>query len=78
MDVKGRLRDDNDFEVLRVRTAMAQARQIVLALTSDKIGAGGLVKLCELQEIDMIVSNDQLPDAIVELADQNDVDIISV
>jgi len=78
MDVKGRLRDDNEFEVLRVRTAMAQARQIVLALTSDKIGSGGLVKLCELQEIDMIVSNDQLPDAIVELADQNDVDIISV
>lgn len=78
MDMEGRLRDDDEFEVLRVRTAMAQARQIILALTTDKIGTDGLVKLCDICEIDVIVTNDRLPPPIEALATEGNVEILSV
>lgn len=78
LDLEGHLRDDDDFEVQRVRTAMAQTRKIVLALTSSKIGTGGLVKLCTLNEIDMIVTNDRLPPPLGALAAQSEVDILSL
>ncbi|MFX0543811.1 DeoR/GlpR family DNA-binding transcription regulator [Roseovarius sp. S4756] len=78
LDMQGHLRDDDAFEVQRVRTAMAQARQIVLALTSNKIGNGGLVKLCDLHEIDIVVTDDRLPSPLSTLAAQQDVDIVSL
>lgn len=78
MDMEGRLRDDDEFEVLRVRTAMAHARQIVLALTTSKIGTDGLVKLCDLGEIDVIVTNDRLPPPIEALAIESNVEILSL
>ncbi|WP_113912871.1 DeoR/GlpR family DNA-binding transcription regulator [Roseovarius dicentrarchi] len=76
MDMQGCLRDDDDFEVQRVRIAMAQSRKIVLALTSNKIGTGGLVKLCDLREIDILVTNDQLPPPLCDLVIQTDIDIV--
>lgn len=78
MDMEGRLRDDDQFEVLRARTAMAQARKVILALTSDKIGTEGLVKLCDLREIDTVVTNDRLPPSIEALAAENDVEILTI
>ncbi|WP_108483371.1 DeoR/GlpR family DNA-binding transcription regulator [Oceaniglobus ichthyenteri] len=78
IDMHGTLRDDDEFEVLRVRTAMAHARQILLALTTDKIGTGGLVKLCDLGEIDVVVTNDQLPSPILSIAMENNVEVIPV
>lgn len=78
MDMAGRLRDDDEFEVLRVRTAMAQARKIVLALTTSKIGAEGLVKLCDLHEVDTVVTNGELPAPIQAIAAENNVEILSL
>lgn len=78
MDMQGRLRDDDDFEVQRVRAAMAQARKIVLALTSNKIGTGGLVKLCDLHEVDIIVTDDRLPSPLSTLVSENDVNVVSL
>ncbi|PVA11082.1 glycerol-3-phosphate transcriptional regulator protein [Pelagivirga sediminicola] len=77
MDLQGCLRDDDDFEVQRVRTAMEQACNIVLALTSNKIGSDGLVKLCDLREIDIIVTNDRLPPPLSALATESDVKVVS-
>lgn len=78
LDMEGRLRDDDEFEVLRVRTAMAQARRTILALTSDKIGTEGLVTLCDLRDIDTVVTNDRLPAMIRELAAQGGVKVLSL
>ncbi len=78
IDMQGRLRDDDEFEVLRVRTAIAHARKTLLALTTDKIGTGGLVKLCDLSEIDVVVANDELPDPLRNLVLAKDVELVSL
>lgn len=78
IDMQGRLRDDDEFEVLRVRTAIAHARQTLLALTTDKIGTGGLVKLCDLSEIDVVVANDELPEPLRDLVLAKDVELVSL
>lgn len=68
LDHAGHLGDDDAFEVSRVRIAMAQARQTVLALTSDKFGVTGLVDLADLSEVDSVVVKAPPSEALTAMA----------
>lgn len=75
-DVSGRMTDDDAFEVARVRAAMAQARECILALTTEKIGVTALMKLGDFCEIDHAVVDGSSNDVLSALSAEHDVNLI--
>lgn len=77
LDQKGRLSDDDVFEVNRVRAAMEKANETILALTSDKIGVTALVSLANLDEISSIVTDKEPSSLLKRLAEENEAILIA-
>ncbi|MCT4555513.1 MAG: DeoR/GlpR family DNA-binding transcription regulator [Pelagimonas sp.] len=76
LDHKGRLSDDDAFEVNRVRAAMGKAQETILALTSDKIGVSALVNLANFDEISCAVVEREPNPVLEQLAQRNDVRLV--
>jgi DeoR/GlpR family transcriptional regulator of sugar metabolism len=60
---EGQLYNQNLLLVQAERRMMAQAQQVVLLADSGKFGQQALVRLCELKEIDVVVSDAKLAES---------------
>lgn len=68
LDEEGDLCDDDQGEVEAVQSAMRQARKVLLAIDSSKFGHRGHVRLGSLNDVDLLVSDADLPDPIAAVA----------
>ncbi|HTW94053.1 MAG TPA: DeoR/GlpR family DNA-binding transcription regulator [Tepidisphaeraceae bacterium] len=58
------------------RRMMEQAQQIILLADHDKFGQQALVRLCDLNEVDIVVSDSKLPEAEQEAVRQAGCELI--
>ena len=52
----------NSEEAILKRTAIQQAEQVIVLMDSQKIGIKGTYSVCGLDDIDILVSDDHLPE----------------
>lgn len=67
IDDEGDIGDDDYAEVAAVRAAMLQANRVILAIDSSKFGRRALVRLGNLNEVDIIVSDASPTDKLLKL-----------
>lgn len=63
-------------EALLKQTAMRQSRQTIVLMDSSKIGAVSSFNICSLKDVDIIVSDDLLPEEFVLECRKNNVTIL--
>lgn len=56
----------NNEEALLKQTAIRQAEQTIVLMDSSKVGMRSTFRICGLEEIDIVVSDDALPEAFLE------------
>lgn len=76
LDEHGSLTDDDAFEVRCVKAAMRNAKQTILALTTEKIGIRALMTLAEFDKIHHVVVDGASHPLIENLAEKNNVGVI--
>lgn len=67
IDDEGDIGDDDYAEVAAVRAAMLQAGRVILAIDSSKFGRRALVRLGNLHEVDIIVSDASPTDKLLKV-----------
>lgn len=55
-----------DEEAVLKKTVMRQAEQVILLMDSSKIGVKNTYSFCELSDVDIIISDDNLPEEFLE------------
>ena len=55
----------SDEEAILKQTAIRQAEQVIVLMDSSKVGTRSTFRICGLSEIDVLVSDDNLPEAFL-------------
>ena len=55
-----------DEEAVLKKTVMRQAEQVIVLMDSSKIGVKNTYCFCELSDVDIIISDDNLPEEFLE------------
>ncbi len=66
----------NSEEAILKRTAISQAEQVIVLMDSSKVGVKGTYSICGLEQIDIIVSDGQLPEDFLMECSKNHVTVL--
>lgn len=65
-----------DEEAVLKKTVMQQAEQVILLMDSSKIGVKSTYTFCNLSDVDIVISNDSLPEEFLEECEKCGVQVI--
>ncbi len=66
----------NSDEAFLKQTAMRQAEQVIVLMDSSKIGVSSSYDVCQLNDIDIIVSDGKLPDEFLAECEKHNVKVL--
>lgn len=65
-----------DEEAILKKTVMQQAEQVILLMDSSKIGVKNTYSFCNLSDVDIVISDDNLPEEFLEDCKRRGVQVI--
>ncbi len=65
-----------DEEAVLKKTVMRQAEQVILLMDSSKVGVKNTYSFCELSDVDVIISDDNLPEEFLEDCKRRGVQVV--
>lgn len=65
-----------DEETILKKTVMQQAEQVILLMDSSKIGVKNTYSFCNLSDVDIVISDDNLPEEFLEDCKRRSVQVI--
>lgn len=65
----------NDESILK-QTAIRQSEQVIVLMDSAKVGVRGTYRICDVPEVDIVISDGNLPEAFLEECRRNQVTVL--